>query len=304
MEMKLSGTRIKELRLKLSWSQEKLAEQARLNPRTVQRAEAEGSASLRTRLQLAEALGVQPDELDAATSALNVASTAGPSSAQAGTTIYYFVVLLLVSLVYLAAQPAYFSVSVSNFSWGLMPWGETGIWLLAAVLIWAFTAVPILHWLLRKHRALFVPYLAACSCALGLTALRIAQPQPEWIAQGLTALVSLSGFALLASLYIPRLDTRLLRHAVCMSLSVYVFLWFFDEVIGFIAGTYMFIEAGRQLSEVAPPWYVAGSLMREIGDLVQLIPVGLVLVLSFARRPSWPWHSSRTAREAHPLSSV
>lgn len=301
MEMKLSGTRIKELRLKRSWSQEKLAEAAGLNARTVQRAETEGSGSLRTRLQLAEALQVQPAELDAEPDALNPVPATGGTTPQPGTDIYYLAVLLLVSLAYVAAQPAYFSMSVSNFSWGA--WGDSGVRLPVAGLTWAIAAIPVLYWLRRKHRTLFAPYLAAFSCALALTALRIDQPRAEWIAEGLTALVSLGGLALLASLYLPRLDTKLLRHAVCMCLSVYVFLWFFSEVTGFVVGTYMFVAAGRQLSEVAPLWYVAGSLMREIGDLVQLIPIGLVLILSFARRPAWPWRAARASREPQPLTS-
>lgn len=41
-----------------------MAEAAGLNPRTVQRAETDGSGSLKTRLQLAEALRVRPDGID------------------------------------------------------------------------------------------------------------------------------------------------------------------------------------------------------------------------------------------------
>jgi transcriptional regulator with XRE-family HTH domain len=305
MEMKLSGTRIKELRLKLSWSQEKLAEQAGLNPRTVQRAESEGSASLRTRLQLAQALCVLPGELDAEPAAVDAAA-ASPALAHSGVSIYYLTVLLLVSIVYLAAQPAYFSVSVTHFSWAAWAgWTETGVWLVVSVLVWAMAALPILHWLMRKHRVLFARYLAAFSVALGLTVLRIWVPAPAWLADGLTALLSLSGLALLLSLYVPRLDTTLLRHVACMQLAVYLFLWFFNKVIGFIVGTYMFVEAGRQLTEVSPAWYVAGSLVSAAGDLVQLIPFGLVLILSFARRPDWTQRAERPApAQLPPLSST
>src|SRR5690606_12747936 len=119
------------------------------------------------RLQLAGALGVRPEELGAETSAPNFASTSSASPGQAGANVYDLVVLLLVSLVYLAAQPAYFYVSVSNFSWGPRPWGETGAWLVVSILIWALATIPILHWLRRKHRAVFVPYLAGFGCALG-----------------------------------------------------------------------------------------------------------------------------------------
>lgn len=64
MEMKLDTHKIKALRLNLSWTQEKLAEKAGLNARTIQRVETEGSASLHTRLCLARAFGVEPQELD------------------------------------------------------------------------------------------------------------------------------------------------------------------------------------------------------------------------------------------------
>ena len=56
-DMKLDPTRLKLLRESRGWSQEQLAEIACLNPRTVQRAEAGGKASLDTGMALASALG-------------------------------------------------------------------------------------------------------------------------------------------------------------------------------------------------------------------------------------------------------
>ncbi|MCC6202967.1 MAG: helix-turn-helix transcriptional regulator, partial [Gammaproteobacteria bacterium] len=60
----IRSDRVRELRLQKSWSQEHLADVARLNLRTVQRVESAGTASLRTRRALATALGIEPAELD------------------------------------------------------------------------------------------------------------------------------------------------------------------------------------------------------------------------------------------------
>ncbi len=67
MEVKIDSQKIKQLRLDRSWSQEKLAERADVSLRTVQRMEMDGSASLKSRLAVAEALGVEPSFLDPAT---------------------------------------------------------------------------------------------------------------------------------------------------------------------------------------------------------------------------------------------
>jgi len=64
--MAVSGEKIKALRETRAWSQAHLAEAASLSLRTVQRVEAEGTASAETRLAIAAALGVSVDELNAA----------------------------------------------------------------------------------------------------------------------------------------------------------------------------------------------------------------------------------------------
>ena len=64
MEMKVDQKKIKELRLNKSWSQEKLAEKAAVSLRTVQRMELDGSASLKSRLAVADALEIEPAMLD------------------------------------------------------------------------------------------------------------------------------------------------------------------------------------------------------------------------------------------------
>jgi transcriptional regulator with XRE-family HTH domain len=63
MEMHINKDTIKKLRIEKSWSQEKLAEAARMNLRTIQRIEKDGVASLRSCGSLATALGVEPQEL-------------------------------------------------------------------------------------------------------------------------------------------------------------------------------------------------------------------------------------------------
>jgi transcriptional regulator with XRE-family HTH domain len=63
MEMHINKDTVKKLRIEKSWSQEKLAEAARMNLRTIQRIEKDGVASLRSCSSLAIALGVEPQEL-------------------------------------------------------------------------------------------------------------------------------------------------------------------------------------------------------------------------------------------------
>jgi DNA-binding XRE family transcriptional regulator len=64
MNLKVDGRLVKALRIKHSYSQEKLAEIVGVNLRTIQRIETTGVASLGTRGALAKAFAVRPDELD------------------------------------------------------------------------------------------------------------------------------------------------------------------------------------------------------------------------------------------------
>ena len=64
--MAVSGEKIRALRDAKAWSQAHLAEAANLSLRTVQRVEAEGTASGETRLAIAAALGVPVESLNAA----------------------------------------------------------------------------------------------------------------------------------------------------------------------------------------------------------------------------------------------
>lgn len=64
MNVKVNGQLIKELRIKHSYSQEKLAGIIGVNLRTIQRIETTGVAALSTRGALANAFGVKPEDLD------------------------------------------------------------------------------------------------------------------------------------------------------------------------------------------------------------------------------------------------
>ena len=63
MDMNINRDLVRELRLNKSWSQEKLADEAGVSLRTVQRIEADGVASHRSCRAIAGALGIQPVEM-------------------------------------------------------------------------------------------------------------------------------------------------------------------------------------------------------------------------------------------------
>jgi transcriptional regulator with XRE-family HTH domain len=68
----VNGHMVRELRIKHSYSQEKLAAIVGVNLRTIQRIETKGVASLDTRGALARALEVRPEDLDVPASAVLV----------------------------------------------------------------------------------------------------------------------------------------------------------------------------------------------------------------------------------------
>jgi transcriptional regulator with XRE-family HTH domain len=63
MDMSVDREFVRRVRLDKSWSQEKLAEEAGVSLRTVQRVEADGVASHRSCRAIAKALGVEPAEM-------------------------------------------------------------------------------------------------------------------------------------------------------------------------------------------------------------------------------------------------
>ena len=83
-EMSTNAQLIRKLREDRAWSQEHLAAVAGLSARTIQRVEAEGSASSETRLAIAAALGIEVSQLTRAVEAeANAAPTTGASPAPA-----------------------------------------------------------------------------------------------------------------------------------------------------------------------------------------------------------------------------
>ena len=64
MNTRINQERVKVLRLGKSWTQQRLAEEAGISLRSMQRIEAEGTASLQSRAAIAAAFGIEPNELD------------------------------------------------------------------------------------------------------------------------------------------------------------------------------------------------------------------------------------------------
>lgn len=79
VQMKIDSQRLKTLREARAWSQEHLAQVSGLSVRTVQRIEAQGSASAESRMALAAALDISPAELAIPAPVPPVASPAAQS---------------------------------------------------------------------------------------------------------------------------------------------------------------------------------------------------------------------------------
>ncbi len=79
--VKVDGKRIRQLREARGWSQEHLASICGLSPRTVQRLETEGNASLESQMAMAAALEVAAEDLLAHAPANNaLAAVASPTA--------------------------------------------------------------------------------------------------------------------------------------------------------------------------------------------------------------------------------
>src|SRR5882672_4247110 len=75
-ELKLNPAAVKKLRESRSWTQEHLASAAGVSLRTIQRLEADGSASAESRLSIAAALGVPVENINLQTDAGSTAASA------------------------------------------------------------------------------------------------------------------------------------------------------------------------------------------------------------------------------------
>jgi hypothetical protein len=123
------------------------------------------------------------------------------------------------------------------------------------------------------------------------------------VAEFLTAVLYMGGLCLLLSLYIPRLNISMMRHGVYMCLGAYVFIWFFQS-IG-LAGMLAYISIGQDgtpfpngtIPEYGNPSsplpYLFNVLLIHFGNLLQLIPLILVLLLSLGAKGRGDGESSR-----------
>jgi transcriptional regulator with XRE-family HTH domain len=107
MDMLVNKDTVRKLRLEKSWSQEKLAEAASLNLRTLQRIEKDGVASLRSCEALAMALGVEPQELRKGLAAESSPSSAHVPHAAPGPALSILAAVLMLWGVAQMATPVY-----------------------------------------------------------------------------------------------------------------------------------------------------------------------------------------------------
>jgi transcriptional regulator with XRE-family HTH domain len=117
-DMKLSPKTIKRLRTERAWSQEQLAEIADVSLRTIQRVEADGSASRETRMALAAAFDIDVRDLGEPESVLPESPPQSPSTITATPKQYRVVGMI-------ALLAAILSVGASYFSLEQMPWALT-----------------------------------------------------------------------------------------------------------------------------------------------------------------------------------
>ncbi|USX15677.1 helix-turn-helix domain-containing protein [Oxalobacteraceae bacterium OTU3CAMAD1] len=116
-DMKLSAKTIKRLRTERAWSQEQLAEIADVSLRTIQRAEADGSASRETRMALAAAFDIDLRDLAEPESATPEPPSPSPVPSTIHATPKQYRVVGMIALL-----AAVLSVGASYFSSEAMPW--------------------------------------------------------------------------------------------------------------------------------------------------------------------------------------
>jgi len=116
-DMKLSAKTVKRLRTERSWSQEQLAEVAGVSLRTIQRVEADGSASRETRTALAAVFEVEVRDLAEPEPIIAVAP---PLPLQTNTTPKHYRIVGAVALL-----AALLSAGGLYLSEGQMPWALT-----------------------------------------------------------------------------------------------------------------------------------------------------------------------------------
>jgi transcriptional regulator with XRE-family HTH domain len=287
MDMKLDSGKIRELRHRKSWSQEKLAENAGLNPRTIQRVEADGTASLQTRLRLAKVFAVQPELLDAEPER-ETGNSANPGrlavmldyldKLAASTSIP---LLLLITIIYLACTAPFFSLSHSHlwFNYGIFEGLLPGWYPFLALLlpcIWIVPALPWLRYLHSRNPLQFRRHMLLLLTAVACIYLRYWQPELAMLL--VTIWLYASCLSLLLSLFLPGRKRQGLRDITCASLLTYIVLGsLHDRVSLFVLGS---LARWQRELPFELPWINFGDyVIRILEGLTHLIPVLLVLLL-------------------------
>ena len=116
-DMKLSAKTIKHLRAERAWSQEQLAEIADVSLRTIQRVEADGSASRETRMALAAAFDIDIRDLAEPEGATPEPPSPSPAPSTIHATPKQYRVVGMIALL-----AAVLSVGATYFSSEAMPW--------------------------------------------------------------------------------------------------------------------------------------------------------------------------------------
>jgi len=290
MDMKIDSERIKSLRLQKSWTQEKLAEKAGLNPRTVQRAESEGSASLKTRLQLAHALDLTPDQLDSRESKKLIIEKqprltllADSRKHLANTGIGNIILMLVITCIYLASKPVFDSMSLFSFSWKNFNLRYESLWWAMTISHWMLLFLPLIIFSFYKNKQNILKNILLSGFVLLLAAIRYWQP--ELVANTLTAGMYYSGLLLLLSLYLPTVNNHLIKTSVQFFLAAYVFIWFFQGIGHFN----IFMSVNNNFLTDMPTWSrYFRAVQRELSNMMQLIPVLMVLLLALKREDMFP----------------
>lgn len=162
-DMKLSAKTIKRLRAERAWSQEQLAEIADVSLRTIQRVEADGSASRETRMALAAAFDIDIRDLMEPEAAPPESPLPEPSPINPTPKQYRVVGLIALLAAILSAGAMYFSLEQ-------MPWTLTTLAPMTAIagglysgFGWYFSGRPPLS--TPARRAVQFGFIA---CALAL----------------------------------------------------------------------------------------------------------------------------------------
>lgn len=120
--MKIDTALIKQLREQRAWSQEHLASVAGLSLRTVQRVEADGSASAETRMAIASALDVDVARLNMS-SPLPAAEVIRPERDFKIARLHYRLLRFLIIGGLLVGVDVYSSGTITWSKWVILFWG-------------------------------------------------------------------------------------------------------------------------------------------------------------------------------------